>query len=190
LKDYYFPIKKLQKGKIYTYINASDSSERYNWLVQTKINKGDTLVLTQVKDSKGRLTEEVIQEVSKTGMIMQAYKIIDYKDNKTKQKVCQVKEPYMYNWLQMPEDSVTWSVSYYDSTYSKNFELKKTRVFKKLDPERDLAKFSDYYYVKVGESQLFDHEVTSYYKRDVGLYKYTILYRNGVTKVFILSGQK
>jgi hypothetical protein len=190
LRPYFFPYKELSlQNSKYTFVNVSDSSEKYFWHIQTKIQRGDTLLLTQVRDSQNRLTEEVWQKVGKNSILMQSYKIYDYKESEVKKRDCQVLDSAIFNWHQSPEDSATWNVSYYDTAYNKTFELKKSRIFKKIDNSQNLAKFTDFYYVKIGSTQLLDHEVISYFKLNQGLFKYTILYRNGVTKLFTLFSE-
>jgi hypothetical protein len=183
LKDYYFPYRQLIHGAKYTFVNSIDSSEKYYWDFAPQVKGGDTIIIIRVRDAKLRLTEEVTQKVTENGLIMLSYIIFDYRENVMKKRDCMVLDSMIFKWDQKIEDSINWRVSYIDSTYMKPFQLNRVRIFSKFDT-LGLVKFKDYYYVKVGVTQILDHQVSSYYQRNKGLVKYTILYRNGITKLF------
>ena len=73
LKDYFFPLKKLQKTKVYQFeVDQKPELTQY-WKMMSNEKNGQWQLQTQVYNSDFQIIESVIEQVDSTGSLLKTF---------------------------------------------------------------------------------------------------------------------
>jgi hypothetical protein len=188
IKDYYFPYDQFVNQQTYYYVNANDTADKSIWIMQTKIQNGDTLFLTQIQDSKNRITESLIEKINGNSSMLIGYKLFNY-DNENNQtfRECKIVDSMIFKWNQNLNESIIWKVNYQDFFESNSNEFSKTRILLQVDPEKNIARFKDlFHFAMIGTNRLYEWSTESHYQKGKGLINFKVNLPNGLIRDYRL----
>lgn len=188
IKDYYFPYIDLVNQQTYYYVNANDTADKSIWTMKTIVQNWDTLFLTQIHDSKNRITESLVEKITKESSQLIEYKLFNY-DNENNQtfRECVIVNSLIFKWNQKLNDSINWKVNYQDFFESNLNEFSKTRILLQIDSEKNIAKFKDlFHFAMIGSNRLYDWSTESHYQKGKGLINFKVNLPNGVIRDYRL----
>jgi hypothetical protein len=187
LKDYYFPYNDFFVSKTYCYVNAIDTTDKSYWIMQTKIEGKDTLLITKIQDSNHKLTEELVEKIVKNGSLMLKYTLYKNDNNGQVSAPCDVIDSAIFNWNQNIDESFFWKVNFPEFSSKQTIEFTKKRTLASIDSINSLATFKDKNsMIMKGTFQKNEYEIENCYKKGIGLINYKIIGQGRILKDYKL----
>lgn len=184
-KDFYFPYREFKTETVYRYVNESDTSDYFNWVMRYQAEGKDTTLITTIWKGIDLKQEEIREKLTSRGTVMTHYFLFTTDSlNNSYQTQCSVLEDTIYKWKFNPGDSCRWRVKYKEN--GKDMELLKARSFTGdsvsidcLGKETKCMEFYDRFELTASGGkdtvvQHFSYFVQSYYSRGLGLVKYKV----------------
>lgn len=189
IKSYYFPYKEFSKASTYYYVNANDTSEKSTWIMQMKIENADTLLLTQILDSKNRILESMVEKITRESSLLINYKLFNYDsgDHQT-YRDCKVIDSVVFKWNQKMNESIVWKVNHLDFYSENTDEFSKQRTLMLIDSAKKTAVFKDQFHAaEANSTNSYNWHMDSYYKMGKGLINFKVYLPDGIIKDFRLE---
>jgi hypothetical protein len=85
------------------------------------------------------------------------------------------------------DERTCWSALYNTVVVGKDYTYRKTRDFKGYVDPLKAMKFEDKYYYTFEDKEVLDHQVKAYYRKDKGLIRYSVIDKQGISKLYLLD---
>jgi len=194
IKDYYFPYQNFKQIHTYYYVNTKDTTNKSTWIMQSKVQDGDTLFMTQILNSQNLVQESLVEKMTNNIAQLISYKDYRYRSDKKPIEIdCSIIDSVIFKWNQRLNDSIFWRVYFQSYASSDTMELSKSRTLLEIDTTKKTAIFMDNFYSGLSGtnrqiipskgseySRSYKWWVISNYKKDIGLTDY---YINGYGEV-------
>lgn len=188
IKDYFFPYQNFKKTHTYYYVNTKDTTDKSTWIMQSKVQDGDTLFITQILNSQNLVQESLVEKM--TNNIAQLISHKDYRYTSDKKPIdidCSIIDSVVFKWNQRLNDSIFWRVHYQSNVSNDTMEFSKSRTLLEIDSTKNTAIFMDNFYSGLsgtdrqiipskgsGLSRSYKWWAIFNYKKDIGLINYYV----------------
>jgi uncharacterized protein YcfL len=188
IKDYYFPYYEFLEPQIYCYVNINDTTDKTSWVMQTKIQNGDSLFSTQILDSKNRVTESLVEKISNTSSLLVSYRFFNYDNNNNRLlRDCKIIDSLVFKWHQKLNENIRWEISFTDFASTNQIDFSKVRTLVQVDTVNKLALFrNQFHFNMIGSNNKYDYSMDTYYQKGKGLINYKLYLQDGSNKEYRL----
>ncbi len=174
LKEYFFPLKKLQKTKVYQFEVAQKPNLTQFWKMKTEEKNGAWKLTTQVYNADFRLTERAEEQIDSVGSKLQLF--IQFDEN-GKADTVDLVEHEVFAWQQAEGETVRWSMLMNNAENETLYFAKERTHLKDCNPLTFKGKacetvcFEDALHSVNSDTyeELFAFTQTSFYAKKMGL---------------------
>lgn len=179
LQEYFFPLKKLCKTKVYQFEVAQKPALTQYWKMKSEEKKENWKLTTEVYNADFQLLERAIEEIDSTGSTLQIFLQFD-KNGKI--DTVELVEHDVFKWQQSENETIRWSMLMNNSEnatiyFAKERTFIKDCFFKGSKPPtfkgklHDTVCFKDALHSVNSDTyeELFAFIQTSYYAKRLGL---------------------
>lgn len=174
LQEYFFPLKKLCKTKVYQFEVAEKPELTQYWKMKAKEKSDGWELVTQVYNADFRILEYSIEQIDTMGSTLLSF--IQF-DEKGKADTVDLVEHEVFRWQQQTDETVRWSILMNNASNETVFFAKERTLLKDCNPptykgrKYDAICFKDAFHSVNSDTyeELFTFIQTSYYANDLGL---------------------
>jgi len=188
--NYYFPVNDLFKGKTYTYINKNDTTEKAYFKIITYIVNTDTILQTIILDNNHRITDSIVEKITKGNSKFISYTLYDYIDEDlTLNTESEIIDSSIFKTNQNIGESIKWKIRYRNHFLKSICEQSKERTL--INKDKNKITFKDKMKIEdIEKKNELKYEVVMVYQKDIGLISYKELLPERVIKDFVLVDRK
>ncbi|MHC1708748.1 MAG: hypothetical protein AB9842_14665 [Bacteroidales bacterium] len=187
MKDFYFPYKQMFNLKTRTYVNISDTTEFFNWELKTNAMGRDTFLSIRVYGPDQIIVEESHYKIRKSDVLLNSYVLYQTINDTLHSQETHILDSMVFDYNQRSEDHIQWMVQYQEPVFDLFIKLLKIRTFEGYEPNSGTIKFKDKYFIRVNEDDILSHINNTYYARNLGIVKYSVVDSKGISKLFVLK---
>lgn len=173
LQEYFFPLKKLCKTKVYQFEVAKKSALTQFWKMKSEEKNGLWKLTTEVYNTDFQLTERAIEEIDSIGSRL---KLFLQFDESGKVDTVDLIEFEVYKWQQSEDETIRWSMLTNNPENATIYLAKERTYLKDCEPSiagktHETVCFKDVLHSVNSDTyaEIFAFTQTSYYAKKLGL---------------------
>jgi len=173
-----------------TYINKNDTTEKAYFKIITYIVNTDTILQTIILDNNHRITDSIVEKITKGNSKFISYTLYDYIDEDlTLNTESEIIDSSIFKTNQNIGESIKWKIRYRNHFLKSICEQSKERTL--INKDKNKITFKDKMKIEdIEKKNELKYEVVMVYQKDIGLISYKELLPERVIKDFVLVDRK